>query len=129
MFSLLIWLLLWVAFSVVAAVIAGAKNRSVVGYFLLSLLLSPLIGLVLAAAMPARKVEYIPGPGDLAKIGRAPCDACGEYIMLTAKVCRFCGRQASWSVSPDAATATGDVHRDNAEAAARRLGLGDTPPS
>ena len=46
------WFLLWVALSVTAGVIAGSKGRSVVGYIFLSLVASPLIGLILVCAMP-----------------------------------------------------------------------------
>ena len=43
----------WVIFSFVAAAIASAKNRGAGRYFLVSLILSPLVGIILAAAMPA----------------------------------------------------------------------------
>ena len=44
---------LWVGLSAVAGVIANAKGRSGAGYFFLSLVVSPLIGLILACALPA----------------------------------------------------------------------------
>ena len=44
---------LWVGLSAVAGVVANAKGRSGVGYFFLSLVVSPLIGLILACALPA----------------------------------------------------------------------------
>jgi len=42
----------WVALSVLSGVIAHKKNRSWIGYFFLSILLSPLVGLLAAALLP-----------------------------------------------------------------------------
>jgi phosphate/sulfate permease len=42
----------WIIFSIVAGAIASAKGRSGFGYFLLSLFLSPLVGIILAWALP-----------------------------------------------------------------------------
>ncbi len=44
--------LCYLAFCICAGVIANAKQRSGFGYFMLSLFLSPLFGLLLAIAMP-----------------------------------------------------------------------------
>lgn len=86
------WLLGWLVFSIVAGIVAGARGRSGMGYFLLSMVLSPLVGLILAIALPSRQltVQY-PGPGDVAAGARVPCPQCAEPIMAAAKVCRFCG--------------------------------------
>jgi hypothetical protein len=82
----------WLAFAVVAGVIASAKGRSGFGYFLLAVLLTPLIGIILAAALPKieREPRY-PGPGDVG--GRVPCPRCAELIMPSAAMCRFCGHE------------------------------------
>jgi hypothetical protein len=85
---------LWLALSVVAGVIAGAKGRSGFGYFLLSVFLTPLVGLILAIALPKHEPSIKhPGPGDIAAGARVPCPQCAEQIVATAKLCRFCGYQ------------------------------------
>ncbi len=47
-------IILYFAFCLCAGMIASAKNRSGIVYFLLSLCISPLLGIILAAAMPQR---------------------------------------------------------------------------
>ena len=84
----------WVVLSVVAGIVAAAKGRSGFGYFALSLVLSPLVGLLLAVALP--RVEQrvrIPGPGDIAEGARVPCPNCAELVLPAAKTCRFCGHR------------------------------------
>jgi hypothetical protein len=43
----------WFVSSVAAGIIAKARGRSGIGYFLLTLLLPPLIGFLLAASLPS----------------------------------------------------------------------------
>jgi hypothetical protein len=81
----------WFAFSIVAAVVASNKGRSGIGFFLLSLILSPLIGLVaaLVAAPNTSKVEK----NELASGNVRKCPFCAELIKLEASVCRYCGKE------------------------------------
>ena len=44
--------LFWVLFCIVVGVIATSKGRSGFGYFFLSMLISPVLGLILVACMP-----------------------------------------------------------------------------
>lgn len=77
----------WIIFSIVAGAIASGKNRSGFGYFLLSLLLSPLIGIILAAALP--KIETAaagPTPETHVK-----CPDCRELVLKDARKCKHCG--------------------------------------
>ena len=54
------FILLWVIFCIVPAMIASGKGRSGMGFFLLSLFLSPLIGLIAALiASPAQKPQTV----------------------------------------------------------------------
>lgn len=85
---------LWLALSVAAGAIAVAKGRSGIGYFLISIFLTPLVGLILVIALPRREASIKhPGPGDIAAGARVPCPQCAEQIVATAKLCRFCGHQ------------------------------------
>lgn len=81
--------LFWFLFSVAVGIWADKKGRSGIGWFLLSILLSPLLGLVFCAAV-----------SDLSKAPAAPaamedthvkCPACAEYVLPEAKVCKHCG--------------------------------------
>lgn len=75
----------WVVFSFVAAAIASAKNRGPGRYFLMSLILSPLVGIILASAMPA-----LPREGASTK-AHIPCPYCLEPIIAGARKCKHCG--------------------------------------
>lgn len=84
----------WFAFSVIAGVVAGAKGRSGAGYFFLSIVLSPLVGIVAAALMP--RIEPQRQVASIAtEPGRIPCPECAELILPTAKICKHCGSRIS----------------------------------
>jgi hypothetical protein len=71
---------LWVLLAIAVGLLASrAFGRSGAGWFLLALVLTPLIGLLLFV-LPAR---------------RRPCPFCAEWIQPPAKVCRFCGRDVA----------------------------------
>jgi Uncharacterised protein family UPF0547 len=73
-------LMFWLALCAVAAYIASNKGRSGVGIFLLSVFLSPLVGVIVALAMSP----------NLAAQGKKKCPSCAEFVQPDAKVCRFC---------------------------------------
>lgn len=78
------YVFIWLVGAVVVAVIAGARGRSGLGWFVLSLLLSPLIGLILVALLPS--LEGAPTPETHVK-----CPDCHELVLKEARVCKHCG--------------------------------------
>lgn len=87
----------WLAFGVIAAVVALNKGRSVVGWFVIGALFGP-FGLLAAVfvstevkALEERKVVS----GELKK-----CPDCAELVKAEAKVCKHCG--AKFEVDVDA---------------------------
>lgn len=73
--------IVFVALSIIAGVIASKKGRSGFGFFLLSLLLTPLVG-ILASLVASPKMA----------IAGKKCPFCAEIVKSEAKVCKHCGR-------------------------------------
>jgi hypothetical protein len=84
----------WVIFSIVAGVIASGRGRSGFGYFLLSLLLSPLIGILLAVALPSKR-EVAPVRDAAGEVvtpqTHVRCPDCRELVRADALKCKHCG--------------------------------------
>ena len=75
----LIIVLVWFFGSMAVGFYADRNGRSSVAWALVSLLLSPLLGFILVAAL-----------GKAAPRDRAACPFCAEMIKLTAKICPNC---------------------------------------
>lgn len=81
----------WFIFALLPAIIAPSRGRSGFGWFLVSLLISPLFGLILVLALPSR--AKVPADKDR-QYGRVKdCPQCAETVKRAAKVCRFCGHK------------------------------------
>jgi hypothetical protein len=65
----------WLVLSVLVAVLADARGRSGVGFFLMALSLSPLVAFVWV----------------MVALGGKKCPHCAERIKREARVCRYCG--------------------------------------
>jgi len=75
---------LWVVLALAVGILAAREfGRSGLRWFLLALVLTPLVGLLLFILPPRRR----------------PCPFCAEPIQPSAVVCRFCGRDVAPMVS------------------------------
>jgi hypothetical protein len=81
----------WLGFSLLAGWIARNKGNSFWGYFLLSIFLSPLLGII--AALVSKSPETVnieaAAKGKITETHR-PCPFCAEPIRLAAKKCPHC---------------------------------------
>lgn len=109
------WVLFWVGLSVAVGVFASNRGRNGFGWFLLSLLISPLLGLIFVAVtknLAAEAQQAAPSPQTHVK-----CPACAEFVLPDAKVCKHCGA----SLTPEVGFADRiQREKDEAESADRK---------
>lgn len=86
-------IVLWVFFSFIAGAIAERKGRSGVGLLVLSLLLSPLVGIVVALVLSPNNAVI--ERRELRSGDRKRCPACAELVRAEAAKCRYCGAELS----------------------------------
>jgi hypothetical protein len=84
------WFIIWCLLSVAVAVFAHNRGRSGGGWFLLSLIISPLLGLLFVAISKDLRKEQqaqasTPGPTTHRR-----CPACAEWVLPQASVCKHC---------------------------------------
>jgi hypothetical protein len=95
------FLLVWIGFIVITAVIAGSKNRSVGGWGLLAAFFGFFATIALACC------ERLPTAQEIA-VSRAAneptkkCPRCAESVKAAALVCRFCNHEFDPSSIPAA---------------------------
>lgn len=90
----------WIVFSIAVGVYASNRGRSGFGWFLLSALISPLLGLIFCAVskdLAAAKAASAPGKAAPGEATHVKCPACAEWVLPEAHVCKHCGH----ALTPD----------------------------
>lgn len=106
----MMWLIFWVLLSVAVALFAGYRGRSALGWFVLSLLISPLLGFIFVAVVPNLAKE----PNEQT---HRKCPDCAEQVLREARVCKHCGAKLVALVA--SAPAAPAMSAEAAERAAR----------
>jgi phosphotransferase system glucose/maltose/N-acetylglucosamine-specific IIC component len=78
----------WLIFAILVGVYASNKGRSGIGFFLLAVITSPLIGFIIALVVsPNTKVaeEKALSSGEMKK-----CPHCAELVKVEATICKHC---------------------------------------
>ena len=87
----MLWILLWIVLSALVGAYANSKGRSAIAYSLLSLILSPIVGIILAivAEPDFDKLEK-----RAVSAGKhRKCPYCAEWVKKEANICKHCGKE------------------------------------
>lgn len=113
----------WITAAIVVGIVASGRGRSGFGYFVLSLLLSPLIGAVLALGLPAKRQAA--GGADVPSDNtHVRCPACAEWVLPEARTCKHCGAQLTPDTGFGERNAKMAKAREREEATNLLIGLG-----
>ena len=95
------WLAVWLFFSVLVGILAHNRGRVGFGWFVLSLLFSPLLMALLVLVLRNRAKPPAATPANAAPDGpETRCPECRELIRADARKCKHCGSALSPSPSP-----------------------------
>lgn len=86
----MVWFILWFALSVIAAIIASNKGRSGFGFFILAIVLSPLVGIIAALVVKPNNTSIEQKQTETGEYRK--CPYCAEVVKSEAIICKHCGR-------------------------------------
>ena len=79
----------WILLAIAVGVWASNKGRSGFGWFLLAMLLSPLLGFIFCAI--SQDISKSVGASHPSAETHVKCPACAEFVLPAATKCRHCG--------------------------------------
>lgn len=83
---------IYILLALIPAAVASGRGNSGVAMFFISLVLSPLIGLILALAMKPKAVEEEARARKGISRTHTVCPHCAEVVRRDASTCRHCGK-------------------------------------
>lgn len=83
--------LIWFVGAIAVGVGASSRGRSGFGWFILSLLISPLLTLILLLVMPNLAEKAAAEATKPNADTHVKCPDCAELVLKEAKVCKHCG--------------------------------------
>lgn len=85
-------ILFWFLVSVAIAIWASNKGRSGFGWFVLAVIISPILaGIFLAVSADLSKPAGTPAPALPSPRTHVQCPDCAELVLKEARVCKHCG--------------------------------------
>jgi hypothetical protein len=85
--------LFWVMFAALVAAWASSRGRSGLGYFMLSFILSPFVGVIILIIVGPKQKEIEARQLESREFKK--CQACAELIRVEARKCKHCGEVVS----------------------------------
>ncbi|MEF1173640.1 hypothetical protein [Vibrio sinaloensis] len=83
--------ILWLIFSIIVGSVASGKGRSGIGFFFVSLILSPLIGLIIVLVIQPNQETVEQRALETGQQKR--CPKCSELVRAEAAMCKHCGSE------------------------------------
>ncbi|PKG96916.1 hypothetical protein [Paraglaciecola sp. MB-3u-78] len=106
-----VFFIIWLALAVLVGVFADSHGRSGIGFFFLSILMTPvfsfIVALVVAIAWPITKVTEAKAlkSGEMKK-----CPSCAELVKMEANICKHCSCKLETTTNSNLASIIEEAH-------------------